>query len=72
MNIQDGDGAQTVTVVVSIDVVVIVLVVVSVKVRSDEDASAFLDVVALITDDASELIVVAKESETIDGMFSER
>ena len=46
--------------------------VVSVKVRSDEDASAFLDVVALIIDDASELIVVAKESETIDGMFSER
>ena len=46
--------------------------VVSVKGRSDEDESAFLDVVALITDDASELIVVAKESETIDGMFSER
>ena len=44
--------------------------VVSVKVRSDEDTSAFLDVVALITDDTSELIVVAKE--TIDGMFSER
>ena len=52
--------------------VVAVADVVSIKVRSDEDASAFLDVVALITDDASELIVVAKESETIDGMFSER
>lgn len=52
--------------------VVAVADVVSVKVRSDEDATAFLDVVALITDDASELIVVAKESETIDGMFSER
>ena len=51
--------------------VVVVADVVSIKVRSDEDASAFLDViVALITDDASELIVVAKE--TIDGMFSER
>lgn len=52
--------------------VVAIADVVSVKVRSDEDATAFLDVVALITDDASELIVVAKESETIDGMFSER
>lgn len=52
--------------------VVAVADVVSIKVRSDEDASAFLDVVALITDDASELIVVAKESETIDGMFSEQ
>lgn len=52
--------------------VVAVADAVSIKVRSDEDASAFLDVVALITDDASELIVVAKESETIDGMFSER
>lgn len=52
--------------------IVAVADVVSVKVRSDEDASAFLDVVALVTDDASELIVVAKESETIDGMFSER
>ena len=50
--------------------VVTVADVVSIKVRSDEDASAFLDVVALITDDTSELIVVAKE--TIDGMFSER
>ena len=50
--------------------VVAVADVVSIKVRSDEDASAFLDVVALITDDTSELIVVAKE--TIDGMFSER
>ena len=52
--------------------VVAVADVVSIKVRSDEDASAFLDVVPFITDDASELIVVAKESETIDGMFSER
>ena len=52
--------------------VVAVADVVSIKVRSDEDASAFLDVVALITDDASELIVVAKESETFDGIFSER
>ena len=50
--------------------VVAVADVVSIKVSSDEDASAFLDVVALITDDTSELIVVAKE--TIDGMFSER
>lgn len=50
--------------------VVAVADVVSIKVRSDEDASAFLDVVALITDDTSELIVVTKE--TIDGMFSER
>lgn len=47
--------------------VVAVADVVSIKVRSDEDASAFRDVVALITDDASELIVVAKGSETIDG-----
>ena len=45
---------------------------VSIKVSSDEDASAFSDVAGLPTDDASELIVVAKESETIDGMFSER
>ena len=52
--------------------VVAVADVLSVKVRSDEDASDSPDVVALITDDASELIVVAKESETIDGMFSER
>lgn len=52
--------------------VVAVADVVSIKERSDEDASAFRDVVALITDDASELIVVAKGSETIDGMFSER
>ena len=52
--------------------VVAVADVVSIKVRSDEDASAFLDVVPFITDDASELIVVAKESETIDGTFSER
>ena len=44
--------------------------VVSIKVSSGVDASAFLDVVALITDDASELIVVAKESKAIDGMFS--
>ena len=50
--------------------VVAVADAVSIKVRSDEDASAFLDVVALITDDTSELIVVTKE--TIDGMFSER
>ena len=52
--------------------VVAVADVVSLKVRSGVDASAFLDVVVLITVDASELIVVAKESETIDGMFSER
>ena len=50
--------------------VVAVADVVSIKVPSDEDASAFLDVVPLITDDTSELIVVAKG--TIDGMFSER
>lgn len=45
---------------------------VSIKVSSDEDASAFPDVAGLSTDDASELIVVAKESEAIDSMFSER
>ena len=45
---------------------------VSIKVSSDEDASAFPDVAGLPTDDASELIVVAKESEAIDSMFSER
>ena len=50
--------------------VVAVADVVSIKVSSGVDASAFLDVVALITDDASELIVVAKESKAIDGMFS--
>lgn len=50
--------------------VVAVADVVSIKVSSGVDASAFLDVVALITDDTSELIVVAKESEAIDGMFS--
>lgn len=50
--------------------VVAVADVVSIKVSSGVDASAFLDVVALITDDASELIVVVKESKAIDGMFS--